>query len=112
REYDVRGVVNKEFDAKFAYHLGRAIGTTVKRKFKKEFNRDFSDSEFHRSLAVGRDARLSSPELAGAVMEGLCDCGFDVLDLGLVTTPITYFATFNLQGLMGAVMITGSHNPP
>jgi len=112
REYDVRGVVNKEFDTEFAYHLGRAIGTTVRRKFSSDFASDSPDKRFHRTVAVGRDARLSSLELAQVVVRGLSDCGLDVIDLGLVTTPITYFATFNLSGLMGAVMITGSHNPP
>jgi phosphomannomutase/phosphoglucomutase len=102
REYDIRGVVDKDFDASFAKNLGQAWVTFVKRRNPNSTLR----------VAVGRDARLSSPKLAQAVVDGLKSAGAHVLDLGMVTTPISYFATFALPEMAGAMMITGSHNPP
>ena len=101
REYDVRGVVGREFDCGFAYVLGRAYVTYLARRGVASPN-----------VALGCDARLSSPDLVAALSEGLRDSGAHVIHLGLVTTPMTYFATFELPGADGAIMVTGSHNPP
>ncbi len=101
REYDIRGVVGTDFDADFAFHLGKALATQVHKKFNAK-----------PSMAVGFDARHSSPELAQAMCEGIMSVGGDVYKLGLVTTPMNYFSTFFYDHINGAVMITGSHNPP
>ena len=97
REYDIRGVVGRTLSAKDAYAVGRGFGTMVKEAGGSR-------------AAVGYDGRLSSPELEAAVVEGLRDCGLDVLRVGRGPTPMLYFAVRAL-GLDGGVMITGSHNP-
>jgi len=97
REYDIRGVVGRTLSAKDAYAVGRGFGTMVK---------DAGGSR----AAVGYDGRLSSPALEAAVVEGLRDCGLDVIRVGRGPTPMLYFAVRAL-GLDGGVMITGSHNP-
>ena len=102
REYDIRGIVGKDFDARFAFNLGQAFVTYVRRRTPQSKMR----------VAVGRDARLSSPELSKAVCDGLKSAGAHVIDLGMVTSPISYYATFALPDMAGALMITGSHNPP
>lgn len=102
REYDIRGVYKEQFDEDFAFLLGKAHASYVRKEFKKEKIK----------LTVGYDARLSSPPLADAVIRGMCAAGADVLELGLVTTPISYFSTFTVPDVDGAIMITGSHNPP
>ena len=101
REYDIRGVVNKDFDIDFAYKLGKALATMVQRKFSTT-----------PQMAVGYDARLSSPEISQAITKGICSVGGHVHLIGLVTTPMNYFTTFFYDNINGAVMITGSHNPP
>lgn len=97
REYDVRGIVGNGLDAGIVYELGRAIG---------------SEAAVHaqREVVVGRDGRLSSDELAQALIRGLRASGRDVIDLGRVPTPVMNFATFHL-GTGAGVMVTGSHNP-
>src|SRR5262245_19910038 len=101
REYDIRGVYNTDFDADFAYELGRAYMTYLaKAKHIK-----------NASIAIGHDARLSSPEISKRLSEGVRDGGGKVIQLGLVTSPISYFATFTMD-VSGALMVTGSHNPP
>jgi len=102
REYDIRGVYNKDFDLDFAYHLARAHAKFIKTNNPKSVDK----------VSVGYDARLSSPDIAKAVTKGYVDSGFHVLQLGLVTSPISYFSTFHIPDLSGAIMITGSHNPP
>ena len=97
REYDIRGVVGRTLSAKDAYAVGRGFGTMVKEAGGSR-------------AAVGYDGRLSSPALEAAVVEGLRDCGLDVLRVGRGPTPMLYFAVRAL-GLDGGVMITGSHNP-
>jgi len=94
KAYDVRGLYGAELDEEGAYAIGRA--------FVEQF-------ELGR-IAVGRDMRLSAPAMAAAVREGAADAGAEVLDLGLVGTEMTYFATGELR-LDGAVMVTASHNP-
>ena len=94
KAYDVRGVHPAELDEEGAYAIGRA--------FVEQFE--------PRSLAVGRDMRVSSPGIAAALIEGAADAGADVLDLGLVGTEMVYFAVGEL-GLDGGVCVTASHNP-
>ena len=94
KAYDVRGIYPTELDEDGAYAIGHA--------YVEEFE--------PRSIAVGRDMRLSSPSMAGAVMRGAADAGADVVDLGLVGTEMVYFAVGELD-LEGGVMVTASHNP-
>ncbi len=95
KAYDVRGRIPDELNADLAYQIGQAYAGFVK----------------PRTVAVGRDIRLSSSELAGALIRGLLDSGVDVMDIGLCGTEGTYFATFS-QGYDGGIMVTASHNPP
>lgn len=102
REYDIRGVYQKDFDTGFAELLGRAhISYIVKTSGNKS-----------PKVTVGHDARLSSPEIYKSLVKGMVDSGAHVVRLGLIATPISYFSTFKLEKIAGAVMITGSHNPP
>ena len=98
REYDIRGIMGKTLSADDAYAVGRGFGTMVK-------------EAGGRRAAVGYDGRLSSPELEAAVVEGLRDCGLDVVRVGRGPTPMLYYSVRAL-GLDGGVMVTGSHNPP
>ncbi len=98
REYDIRGVAGRDLTEAFVYALGRAIGTYLHQHHAQR-------------VAVGRDCRLSSPALRDALVKGLLETGRHVVDLGVVPTPLVYFATFTLD-VQGAVQITGSHNPP
>lgn len=102
REYDIRGVVGKDFDTVFATQLGSAFGTYLKENLK---------ALPKYTITIGYDARLSSPEIANAVATGVAKTGVNVILLGLVTSPISYFSTFTLP-IQGNMMITGSHNPP
>lgn len=101
REYDIRGVYNEQFDLDFAYKLGKAFTTYVFAKTSKKSLR----------FSIGYDARKSSLDIVRQLSTGMKDAGADVAILGLVTTPVCYFSTFHLD-LDGAIMITGSHNPP
>lgn len=101
REYDIRGVVDKDFDADFANSLGRAL---VSYLAKKNISRP--------TIVVGHDARLSCPGLVDAIKQGIKESGGHVILIGLVTSPLSYFATFTVPEVSGAVMVTGSHNPP
>src|SRR5690349_3329267 len=98
RAYDIRGVVGKSLTSAFVERIGHAIGSEAR---KRGMNR----------VAIGRDGRLSGPELAGALARGLVQSGCDVVDIGMVPTPVLYFATHHL-GTQSGVMVTGSHNPP
>ena len=98
REYDIRGVVGETLAAEDAYWIGRAYATLV---------RDGGG----RRVCVGRDGRLSSPELHARVAQGIADAGVDVLDVGLGPTPMLYFAVHHLDA-DGGLQVTGSHNPP
>jgi phosphomannomutase/phosphomannomutase/phosphoglucomutase len=102
REYDIRGVYNTDFCKDFAFNLGRAFVTYVRGKSGIRTPR----------LTVGYDARLHSPEVANAISEGFKSSGAHVIQLGLVTSPISYFSTFTVENVQGGIMITGSHNPP
>ncbi|QKE65311.1 phosphomannomutase/phosphoglucomutase [Aquipseudomonas campi] len=98
RAYDIRGVVGDTLTSEAAYWIGRAIGSESLAKGEP-------------CVAVGRDGRLSGPELVQQLIQGLLDCGCQVTDIGMVPTPVLYFATNVLEGKSG-VMLTGSHNPP
>ena len=97
REYDVRGVVGKTLHVADARALGKAFGTTVRRSGGKR-------------VAVGRDGRLSSPELADALVEGIAATGCDVVRVGRGPTPMLYFTVYD-QKTDAGIMVTGSHNP-
>ena len=98
REYDIRGVVGRTLHEADAFAIGRSFGTVVAR------------AGGHR-VAVGYDGRLSSPDLASALVNGLKASGMHVLRVGRGPTPLLYFAATTLE-TDGAVMVTGSHNPP
>lgn len=98
REYDIRGTYPEELNKETAHQLGLALGTY------------YQINKVHR-VSVGRDCRLSSPELSKNLIEGLTQSGVDVIDLGMVPTPLLYFSLHHL-GLDGGIQITGSHNPP
>ena len=98
RAYDIRGVVGDTLTDEAAYWIGRAIGSESLAKGEP-------------NVAVGRDGRLSGPQLVQQLIQGLLDCGCHVTDIGMVPTPALYFATHVLEGKSG-VMLTGSHNPP
>ena len=98
REYDVRGIVGETLFAADALALGRAFATMLRAKGGQR-------------VCVGMDGRLSSPELAEAMIEGLCASGVDVQWIGRGPTPMLYFAVHHLDA-DGGIQITGSHNPP
>jgi len=98
KAYDIRGIVGKTLTAPIVQAVGQALGTLA-----QERGRD--------TLVVGRDGRLSGPELAGALSTGIRASGANVVDIGMVTTPISYFAAHHLN-TQCSVMVTGSHNPP
>ncbi|MGE7137891.1 phosphomannomutase/phosphoglucomutase [Luteibacter sp. NPDC031894] len=97
RAYDIRGVAGTVLTAGVAHRIGQAIGARM-------LERDL------REIVVGRDGRLSGPELAGALSDGLRAAGIDVIDLGMVPTPLVYFAAYHF-GTGCGVSVTGSHNP-
>lgn len=98
RAYDIRGEYGKNLTAPVVQMIGQAIGSEAGAREQKV-------------VAVGRDGRKSSPELAEALIKGLRMAGIDVIDIGLVPTPVLYFATHHLECQSG-VMLTGSHNGP
>jgi phosphomannomutase / phosphoglucomutase len=98
REYDIRGIAENELPDVGAELLGQAFGTYLQRHAGKR-------------VAAGRDTRLSSPRLHDALLRGLVASGCEVLDIGIVPTPVLYYSVFHLKA-DGGVMITGSHNPP
>jgi len=98
RAYDIRGVVGQTLGEGVARQLGRAIGSAVRDKELSE-------------IVVGRDGRLSGPMLSDALIEGLRAAGVDVIDIGAVPTPVSYFAAYQLN-TGSCVSVTGSHNPP
>jgi phosphomannomutase/phosphoglucomutase len=97
KAYDIRGIVGESLNSEIIRVIGRAIGSEAQ-------------ALGQRHLVVGRDGRHSSPELSEALIGGILGSGCDVTDLGMVPTPVLYFASHHL-GTQSAVMVTGSHNP-
>lgn len=98
REYDIRGLVDKDLTPGVVETLGKGMGTYFRRQNRRE-------------VVVGRDCRLSSPAYSEALAKGLLSTGCSVVDLGIIPTPLLYFAIY-YKSLEAGVMITGSHNPP
>ena len=98
KAYDIRGIVGKSLTADIVHRIGHALGSQAL-------------DEGQTAIAVGRDGRLSGPELASALIDGICTSGCDAIDIGCVPTPVTYFAAYEL-GCNSCVSVTGSHNPP
>jgi phosphomannomutase/phosphoglucomutase len=99
KAYDIRGVVDRTLTVEAVELVGRALGALARERGAGG------------AIAVGRDGRLSGPKLAGALAAGIRASGVDVVDIGMVTTPMAYFAAHHL-GTGSAVAVTGSHNPP
>lgn len=97
RAYDIRGVVGQSFTANVVKDIGRALGSEVEKGGEK-------------TVIIAYDGRLSSPELCEALAKGLQESGRNVINIGLVPTPVLYFATHFLESNSG-IMVTGSHNP-
>jgi len=98
REYDIRGVVDKDLTTEVVRRLSQGFGTHMVKLGQK-------------NLVVGRDGRLSSPSYGESVIEGLLSAGCNVVDIGVCPTPVYYFSLFHLDK-DGGMMVTGSHNPP
>jgi phosphomannomutase/phosphoglucomutase len=98
RAYDIRGVVGSTLSPGIARQIGLAIGSAALDRGQQ-------------TVVIGRDGRLSGPQMLDALADGLLASGRDVIDIGLVPTPVLYFATKHL-GAASGVMVTGSHNPP
>lgn len=99
RSNDIRGIYIQDFDEEFAENLGMALASFFGRK-----------GDTKKTIIVGRDIRNGSESLKNALVKGLINSGYDVVDIGIVTTPVFYFAVKSL-GKSGGVMITGSHLP-
>lgn len=102
RQYDIRGIVGEDLDEPLVEAVGRAYGTAL--------HEAIEGSDTRPVVVVGQDNRPSSPRLAGALMDGLSGTGVDILDLGVVPTPVVWWAEKTLE-TDGAIQITGSHNP-
>ncbi|MBD9480255.1 phosphomannomutase/phosphoglucomutase [Pseudoxanthomonas sp. PXM02] len=98
RAYDIRGIVGKSLSVEVAELIGLAIGSVMR-------DEDLPD------IVVGRDGRLSGPDLVGGLIEGLRKAGRNVIDIGLAPTPVAYFGAYHLRA-GSCVAVTGSHNPP
>ncbi len=98
REYDIRGIVDKDLTPVTVELLGKGIGSYFRQKKRKE-------------VILGRDCRLSSPVFSEAISRGLLSTGCDIVDLGTIPTPLLYFSIYYKNQESG-IMITGSHNPP
>ena len=102
KAYDIRGVVGKSLTREGVRLIGQALGSELLER---------SSGSGRPEIAVGRDGRVSGPELARALMEGIRASGVDVAEIGMFATPVAYFAAHEL-GCGSAVAVTGSHNPP
>jgi phosphomannomutase/phosphoglucomutase len=98
KAYDIRGIVDKTLTTETARLIGRALGSEARERGLT-------------AIVIGRDGRLSGPRLAAALSDGILASGVDVIDIGCVPTPVTYFAAHHL-GTQSCVVVTGSHNPP
>ena len=99
RAYDIRGIVDDTLTEETVEMIGRAVGSEAAARGES-------------SVVVARDGRLSGARLQTALMRGLNAAGRDVIDIGMVPTPVLYFATHLMEGTHSGVMVTGSHNPP
>ncbi len=99
RAYDIRGIADDDLIDSVVFSIGQAFATMAVRR-----------GEENPRIGIGRDVRKSSDRIYEALMEGMCKAGAHVVNLGVVPTPLVYFAAFT-EGLDGAVQITGSHNP-
>ncbi|NDC66094.1 MAG: phosphomannomutase/phosphoglucomutase, partial [Burkholderiaceae bacterium] len=102
KAYDIRGIIDETLNPQIARAIGQAFGSQM---------RDLGETD----VVIGRDGRLSGPVLIEALTEGLLSTGINVIDLGMVATPMVYFATHQTIGSCqpkSGIMITGSHNPP
>ena len=98
RAYDIRGIIGVNLDAGIAFKVGEAVGTILVEKGL-------------RGIVVGYDGRLSSPDMADGLCEGLASTGIEVINIGQVPTPVVYFAA-NTGEFTSGISVTGSHNPP
>ncbi len=98
KAYDIRGIVGKTLTPAIVRAVGQAVGSLARERGSDTF-------------AIGRDGRLSGPELLSALSDGIRAAGVNVIDVGMVATPMTYFAAHHLHTGC-SVMVTGSHNPP
>lgn len=99
RAYDIRGIVDDTLTESTVEMIGRAVGSEAAARGES-------------TVVVARDGRLSGARLQAALMRGLNAAGRNVIDIGMVPTPVLYFATHLLEGTQSGVMVTGSHNPP
>ena len=99
RQYDIRGIVGEDLTEEVARFVGRAYAAYL------------AEAGITGPVAVGRDNRPSGDALRDALVGGLCECGVDVVDVGVVPTPLLYWSLHHL-GVIGGIQITGSHNPP
>ena len=99
RQYDVRGIVGTDLTDEVAYGLGRGYAAYLDAHGIKG------------AVAVGRDNRPSGDALRDALVRGLTECGVDVVDVGVVPTPLLYWALHH-ESVVGGIQISGSHNPP
>ena len=99
REYDIRGVVDKDLTDDVVMQLGKGIGTYMQQHDAKR-------------ITIGGDVRLSTERFRVILTQGIRLTGVDVVDLGPVPTPVQYYSMHYLKNVQGGVMITGSHNPP
>jgi phosphomannomutase/phosphoglucomutase len=98
REYDIRGRVPHELNLETVHRLGLSLGT-------------YYQDHGTKKISLGRDCRLSSPLLREALVNGLVESGMNIVDIGMIPTPLLYFSLFHLE-VGGGIQITGSHNPP
>lgn len=98
KAYDIRGIVNEDLSIETVVLIGKAIGSE-------------SIDRGERGIVVGRDGRTSGPDLMNALVEGIKSTGCHVVKIGMIPTPVLYYATYS-KGASSGVMITGSHNPP
>lgn len=107
RQYDIRGVWGKDLDPGVIKKIAIAYACYLLKNLKNEAKQQ----DFRPVVSVGRDVRLSSPEISKMIIETLVEIGFDVIDLGICPTPLAYYSLFRLN-VHGGIMITASHNPP
>ena len=98
REYDIRGIYEIDLKGKLPYFIGKAFGSYVKRKNINE-------------VCVGGDNRLTTPEIKEKLVKGLIESGINVIDIGIVPTPLLYFSV-HFYKFGSGIMVTASHNPP